>query len=551
LPFYEPWDLGTFSFNNWSFEPGQGHWAINTGLGNPAPSADFIWSPAVTNYATALVSPVIDATPWTCAKIWLDVDLKLVDRNNTGKEKLTVDLFYNGTWHQKLELSNNGSTDWLPKHIDISAVKGKAFKIRFNATGLNSADMLHWYVDNVHAYGICTPATALHATQSHFVTTLTWTAPNCVGTVPTQLKKLFQWSGTPDNGYFQAYGSAYGVVYDLASYPEASLNKIDFHHASWGTMGIWQYNIHVVDWTTFAELATLGPLSTTGDDKWENDVTLGNIPGVGGKLIGIMLEPLSNSPTDAYPCFSSDNVGPDGVSVFGVLPTYSGFAASAIGDFLQNLWIEIPLDDKPVLTQPRKVTVGELQALNTKAPAGINHFAGFLTTNQMSDSEVSDSSVLSGYNVYRTNELGVNFAKLNASPITATTYVDTYPSTLEDGNFKYFVTTLYKNSADNQILCESASDTILVTFPAVGMNELTNGQIMIYPNPATEVVNVKSDFNITRIDVMNFVGQTVYTNTDVSSKSAKLNVVTFKPGVYFVKVSTSEGIRTVKITVTH
>jgi len=159
-------------------------------------------------------------------------------------------------------------------------------------------------------------------------------------------------------------------------------------------------------------------------------------------------------------------------------------------------------------------------------------------------------SSLVRYNVYRTNELGVNFTKL-AGPISQTTYVDTYPSTLLSANYKYYVSTLYKNSADGQILCESSSDTILVHFPAVGMNELTNGQIMIYPNPATEVINVKSDFNITRIDVMNFVGQTIYTNSNVESVNAKINVTSFKAGVYFVKVSTSEGVRTVKITVTH
>ena len=552
LPFYEPWDLGTFTFNNWSFEPTQEHWSVNAGLGNPAPSADFIWSPAIANYSKALVSPVIDATPWTCAKIWLDVDLKLVDRNMTGKEKLTVDLFYNGTWHQKLEVVNNGSTDWLPKHIDISVVKGKAFKIRFNATGVNSADMLHWYVDNVHAYGICNAAKDLDFEQSHHTTTLTWTAPECVTVVPTQLKKLFQWSGTPDNGYFQSYDMAYGVVYDLATYPDAALNKIDYHHASWGTTGTWQYNIHVVDWATYTEIANLGPFSTTGNDIWENNVPLGNIPGVGGKMIGIMLEPLSNSPTDAYPCFSADNVGPDGVSMFGALPDFSSFGASGIGDFLQNLWIEIPAGDQPVLAQPRKVTVKELQTIAaSRAPAGITTNAGFLTTNQMTDSEVSDSSVVTGYDVYRTNELGVNFAKL-AGPITATTYVDTYPPTTPNGSiFKYYVTVVYKNSDDNEILCEPSSDTITVPFFPVGLNELTNGQIMIYPNPATEVVNVKSDYSITRIDVMNFVGQTIYTNSDVAAMTAKLNVSTFKTGVYFVKVSTSEGVRTVKITVTH
>ncbi|MCX6305232.1 MAG: carboxypeptidase regulatory-like domain-containing protein [Bacteroidetes bacterium] len=555
LPFYEPWDLGTYLFQNWS---PVGHWTMNTGIGNPAPCADFTWQPAIANYSQELKSEVIDASAWTCAKIWLDFDLKLIDRNNTGKEKLTIDIQYGGSWHQKLEVTNNGSTNWVSKHIDISAVKGKAFRIRFVANGVNSADILHWYVDNIHAYGICTPATALHAAQSHYTTTLTWTAPNCVSTVPTVLKKLFQWSGTPDNGYFQAYNNAYGVVYDLATYPDASLNKINFHHASWGTTGIWQYKIHVVDWTTFTELATLGPLTTTGDDKWENNVLLGNIAGVGGKLIGIMLEPLSNSATDAYPCFSADNIGPDGVSVHGVLPTYSGFVASTIGDFLQDLYIEIPAGDKMDLVQPRKVYVNELQTLaNTRVATGVNNHPAYLSTNQVSindNGSVADSSVLLGYNVYRTSGTGIApYAILNgATPVTQTTYVDTYPASTPDGStFRYFVTVLYKNSANSDIICEPATDTIMVPFFAVGLNDLANRQIMIYPNPATEIVNIKSDYTITSVDVMNFVGQTVYTSSNVDAKTAKINVSAIKTGVYFVKVATNGGTRTVKITVTH
>jgi len=553
IPFYEPWDLGVFTYQNWTHA---GHWSINTGIGNPAPCADFTWQPVTTNYSHALTSEVITASAWTCAKIWLDFDLKLVDYNNTGKEKLTLDLFYGGQWHQKLEVTNNGSTGWVHKHIDITAVAGKAFRLRFVANGENSADILHWYVDNVHAYGICTPPKSLTKTQSHFTTTLTWQAPTCITVVPTQLVKLFQWSGTPDNGYYQNYNYGYGVVYDLTTYPDASLNKIDFHHASWGTTGIWQYKIHVVDWNTYTELATLGPLTTTGDDKWENNVTLGNVAGVGGKMIGIMLEPMSNSATDAYPCFSADNVGPDGVSVFGALPDYASFATSAIGDFLQNLWIEIPAGDQSVLVQPRKVTVNELQNQPRTRVAATNRPAtGYLTTNQLSLSDVVnelDSSVIIGYNVYRTAETGLPpYSKLTSSPQTATTYVDTYPSTLVSGTFKYYVTSNFKNSVNNEFLCESSSDTITVTFPAVGMNDLTNGQIAVYPNPANEVVNIKSDYTISSVDVMNFVGQTIYTNSDVDARSAKLNVATYKPGVYFVKVTTKEGIRTVKITVTH
>jgi hypothetical protein len=61
---------------------------------------------------------------------------------------------------------------------------------------------------------------------------------------------------------------------------------------------------------------------------------------------------------------------------------------------------------------------------------------------------------------------------------------------------------------------------------------------------------VKSDFTITNIEVLNYIGQTVYNRQNISEKSVKVNVASLTAGVYFVKVTTVEGIRTVKITVT-
>ena len=49
---------------------------------------------------------------------------------------------------------------------------------------------------------------------------------------------------------------------------------------------------------------------------------------------------------------------------------------------------------------------------------------------------------------------------------------------------------------------------------------------------------------------MNFLGQQVYTIKGVDAKTAKVNVTSLKTGVYFVKVTTEQGIRTTKITVT-
>ncbi|MEI6901259.1 MAG: hypothetical protein WCL00_15395, partial [Bacteroidota bacterium] len=159
LPFCEHWDGGSFGFNQWIFDvTGQGNWIINSGVGYPAPGADFSWQPVKTNYDYSIESPMIDATLWsTCLTISLEFDYKLVDRNATSNEKLAVEVFYSNSWHKNDEFVNNGNVDWTHKTYAINGVLGKSFRVRFRANGANSADMLYWYVDNICVYGSCNP----------------------------------------------------------------------------------------------------------------------------------------------------------------------------------------------------------------------------------------------------------------------------------------------------------------------------------------------------------------------------------------------------------
>ena len=100
------------------------------------------------------------------------------------------------------------------------------------------------------------------------------------------------------------------------------------------------------------------------------------------------------------------------------------------------------------------------------------------------------------------------------------------------------------------MLCESSSDTVTMDY-GVGVNEAKNGSITIYPNPAQDVVNVVSTEVIEQMRVMNFMGQTVYSNTAVNNKKSQFNVSTLQSGVYFLKVTTAKGTKTVKVTVAH
>jgi len=307
--------------------------------------------------------------------------------------------------------------------------------------------------------------------------------------------------------------------------------------------GIWDYKIHVVDWDTYTLISEVGPNQTTGDDIWEENISLGQIMGYGGGQVGIMLEPMSNDPADAYPDFSADNDGPQGVSVFGPLPDYSALAASGIGDFLQDLWIRTNFDDG--LITPGQITAQTMQS-PTRVP-GVSNVPSTLTMNQTTNrlpmTDVTDQEVL-GYNVFRMLPSATSYELLTPTPHVDTFYVDG-PVT-EVGDYNYYVTALYEDAE-----CESDPSNIAeIGWPAVGISELGAGDIRIFPNPVTDIVNIQSTYTILDIEVMSFIGQSVYTQRGVNAKATKVNVSNLRSGVYFVKVTTDQGVRAVKITVT-
>jgi hypothetical protein len=160
-----------------------------------------------------------------------------------------------------------------------------------------------------------------------------------------------------------------------------------------------------------------------------------------------------------------------------------------------------------------------------------------------------------GYNIYRTKDDSINgnFYKINGAYVPDTTYLDVHPNTTHFGSsWKYYVTVVFQDSlSPGDILCEPHSDTIMINFPVVGINDPTNNSISLYPNPANDVVYIVSTNDIKTIEVLNYIGQTIYTNNNVNLKKAQLNVISFKSGVYFVKITTTSGIKTTKITVTH
>jgi len=284
---------------------------------------------------------------------------------------------------------------------------------------------------------------------------------------PMSLIKITQNPGAPANAYFQSYGMGYGVAYDLSAYPDALVNSLDFYHASWGTTGTWQFNVHVYNWDTKTLIQTVGPITTTGNDIWEMGVELGDINVAGINTVALLLEPLSNSPTDAYPDFSSDNATNPQGSIYGPLNDVNAIGSSTIGNFLQEMYIYTAYG--PVRATP--VNFDLLQAPVAQAKAAVNPAteAPVISQNAVAS---RDTDLFVGVNVYRN---GMMIAEM----VQDTFYLD---ENVNGGEFTYCIRYVYESGA---MSCEGAY-CLDVAIPCEAPKNLTGEYVWEYNNGSPE-----------------------------------------------------------------
>ncbi len=134
----------------------------------------------------------------------------------------------------------------------------------------------------------------------------------------------------------------------------------------------------------------------------------------------------------------------------------------------------------------------------------------------------SASKDFQGYNVYRDGAL-LGFT-------VQTTYTDVVTAPAQ---YTYNVTSLWDEG-------ESAYSDPHVVDVISGVNEHIFNSTELFPNPATDVVNVRSDYTINTITIYNHVGQEV-AKQDVNSMNFQVNTANYTSGLYFFQIDTEEG----------
>jgi len=196
---------------------------------------------------------------------------------------------------------------------------------------------------------------------------------------------------------------------------------------------------------------------------------------------------------------------------------------------------------------------------NFPAHSGAKYMAGFalVTTAQNNDWMISpvldgNSGSISFFARALTNQYGLEsfnvaystttnetsaFTNINSIPVTVDTswveFTYAFPAGTQYVAIQYVSTDVFALFIDDV--------TIQTT---VGISENTTSQVAVFPNPATNVLNVPADGYKT-IEIVNLLGQVVYSN-NVTEATMQISVRDLNKGIYFVRLANENGVATQK-----
>ncbi len=93
---------------------------------------------------------------------------------------------------------------------------------------------------------------------------------------------------------------------------------------------------------------------------------------------------------------------------------------------------------------------------------------------------------------------------------------------------------------------EQGTFTLRVTDPNLATNQFEMSQLVYYPNPVNDQLNIAFPSDITTIAVFNLVGQQVL-GQSVNAREARVDMALLPSGTYLVKVNADQGVKTIKV----
>lgn len=506
LPFYENWDEGSFENNDWT--TASSNWFIYTDGTIDSTYATFSAQPLLTNgYESALTSSDFDATDLQFGNIWLDFEISLQDANMSGKEYLYVDIYNSNNWYVVAAFSNTGSFEWDSLHLNISQyVLSQQFKIRFRAKGDNSNDIIGWHIDNIRLFRECQKCEGLSINidtvgYDAYTYELAWG----LSVTPPEGEWIYWCNPVLDGSYGLNTNYRVAMRFDpgqLADYDNSLITKTKFG------LGDLVFDSIVFKIWQGANASTLIYEQLVEDP----------LPNFWNELV--LFEPvILDASLEWWFGFEminpSTSAGSFGVDIGPAVEGYGNLVSVDGGD-----WEQLP-DSLDVNWNMMIYLDYQFSKSVSLDPHGRNYDAG--------------------YNIFMSNN-GTYYELLETITYEeGTTYYTYYDTIFAMGQTKCYKVGFFQSIDGDycEVFCTALEnpeeDFVCATFVEIPENN-EGGTVLLYPNPASDELQIKTLEIMNQLQVYNQIGQLVVSHTDMAQSNYFLNTSNFENGMYFVKI---------------
>jgi hypothetical protein len=138
-----------------------------------------------------------------------------------------------------------------------------------------------------------------------------------------------------------------------------------------------------------------------------------------------------------------------------------------------------------------------------------------------------------GYNVYRDG------VQINPELVTTLTFIDELEET---GTYEYAVTGVYYFGESQP------SATVSVYIEITGITQYYQGDLVIFPNPAADYVQIQAGTELVRIVLLDNAGRVVKSE-QAGERHYRMDVTHLERGIYYLRIETRQGMAIRKLTV--
>ena len=156
---------------------------------------------------------------------------------------------------------------------------------------------------------------------------------------------------------------------------------------------------------------------------------------------------------------------------------------------------------------------------------------------------------LSGYYLYRKFGEDGTYERIKLIGSSATSYTDNTAN--QEGHYYYKLYAYYGGldctSAPAYWIGDHNQFFLHAYYSTDGVNELEANNVNLFPNPTTSSFTVEAE-GLTNVTVYNLVGQKVY-EMNCQAESVDINLGDVETGIYMVRINTTNGETTKRVTV--